>query len=177
MDTCEQKLDPAPHVEADKCSWSTSHTALQKYEKCQWTFHLFTIKYDDEVSSLIWTILKHHGTYIGNICMIFAVCIGVYCFKRFWIRPAPPGHWPYSPVSLWHAIVDDDVDVAPIYRCRGKVERPVRLHRNHDLHIEWETERPESHCKQPALAKELLYPDYWPVKPKSKEWDRSNGLM
>ena len=62
--------------------------------------HSFTIKDDDEDSSLIWTILKHPGTYIGTIGMIFAVCIGVYCFKRFWIRPATPGHWPCSTVSL-----------------------------------------------------------------------------
>ena len=45
--------------------------------------HSFTIKDDDEDSSLIWTILKHPGTYIGTIGMIFIVCIGVYCFKRF----------------------------------------------------------------------------------------------
>ena len=42
-----------------------------------------TITDDDEDSSLIWTILKHPGTYIGTIGMIFAVCIGVCCFKRF----------------------------------------------------------------------------------------------
>ena len=52
----------------------------------------FTIKDDDEDSSLIWTILKHPGTYIGTNGMIFAVFIGVYCFKRFWIRPATPRH-------------------------------------------------------------------------------------
>ena len=60
----------------------------------------FTIKDDDEDSSLIWTILKHPGTYIGTICMIFVVCIGAYCFKRFWTRLATLRHWPYSPVSV-----------------------------------------------------------------------------
>ena len=49
--------------------------------------HTFTIKDDYEDPSLIWTILMHPETYIGIIGMIFAVCIGVYCFKRFWIRP------------------------------------------------------------------------------------------
>ena len=44
--------------------------------------HSFTIKDDDKDPSLIC------GTYIGTICMIFAICIGIYCFKRFWIRPA-----------------------------------------------------------------------------------------
>ena len=84
--------------------------------------HSFTIKDDDEDSSLIWTILKHPGTYIRTISMIFVLCIGVYCF-RFWIRPASHRHWPYFPVSLQHAIVDDDVEVTPIYRCRDKVEK------------------------------------------------------
>ena len=45
--------------------------------------HSFTTKNDDEDPSLIWTILTHPVTYIGTIGMIFAVCIGVYCFKRF----------------------------------------------------------------------------------------------
>ena len=45
--------------------------------------HSLTIKDDDEDSSLIWIILKHPRTYIGIIGMIIAVCIGIYCFKRF----------------------------------------------------------------------------------------------
>ena len=115
--------------------------------------HSINIKDDDEDSSVIWTMLKHPGTYIGTICMIFAVCIGIYYFKRFWIWPATPRHQPYSPVSSQHAIVDDDVEVEPIYRCGDKVEKPIRPHKNHDLHIEWEADRLESFCKQPALAK------------------------
>ena len=75
--------------------------------------HSFTTK-DDDDSSLIWTILQQPGTCIGTISMICLFCIGVYCF-RFWIRHAAPRHWPYSPVSLQHAIVDADVEVAPIY--------------------------------------------------------------
>ena len=54
--------------------------------------HLFTIKNEDKDPSLMWTILIHPGRYIGTIVMVFAVCIGVYCFTRFWIRPATPGH-------------------------------------------------------------------------------------
>ena len=49
--------------------------------------------------------------------------------------------------------MEDDVEVASIYRHGGKVEEPIRPHKNHDLHIEWEAARPESGCKQPALAK------------------------
>ena len=49
--------------------------------------------------------------------------------------------------------MDDDVQVAPIYRCGGMIEELRRPHMNHDLHIEWEAARLASHCKQPALAK------------------------
>ena len=71
--------------------------------------HLHSNKDDDKDPSLLWTILTHPGTYIGTIGMIFVLCIGAYCFKRFWFKPATPRHWPYSPGSLWHAIVDDNV--------------------------------------------------------------------
>ena len=49
-----------------------------------------------------------------------------------------------------HAIVDDDVEVAPIYRGRATVEKSVRYHENHDLHMEWEAMMLESHCKPPV---------------------------
>ena len=91
---------------------------------------------DDEDPSLMWTILIHPGTYIGTIGMIFAVCIGVYYFKRFWFRPSISKQQPYSPVSLQNAIVDDDVEVASIYRSAGMVEEPRRPQNNHDLHSE-----------------------------------------
>ena len=49
-------------------------------------------------------------------------------------------------------MVDNDVEVAPIYRHGGKADEPKRLSKNHDLHIYQEDARPENHCKQPALA-------------------------
>ena len=139
--------------------------------------HSFTIKDEGEDSSLIWKILKHPGTYIGAIGMIFTVCIGVYCFKGFWIRPATSQHQPYFPVSLWHAIVDDD--------CRGSIHlqkqrqgwKPRWLHRNHDLCIKWEAERPMSDCKQPALAKGVPISRSLAPKPTSWEHNSSNGLL
>ena len=85
--------------------------------------HSFMIKEDDKDLSLTWTILMHPGTYIGTIGVNFAVCIGVYCFKRLWIRSATPRHQTYFHISLQHATVDDDVEVVPIYRCGGKVEK------------------------------------------------------
>ena len=85
--------------------------------------HSFTIRDADKDPSLIWTILTHPGTYIGTYI-------------------ASPNCQLYFPVSLWHAIVDDDVEVAPIYRSWGTVEEPRRPHKNHDLHIEQEATRP-----------------------------------
>ena len=97
----------------------------------------------------------HPGTYIGTVGMIFAVCIGVYCFKRFGFKPATLKHQLYLLVSLQHAIVDEDVEAAPIYRSIGMVEEPRRPHKNPDLDIEQEATRPESHHEQSALLKEL----------------------
>ena len=50
-----------------------------------------------------------------------------------------------QPGSTQFTIADDDVEVAPIYRCDGKARQSiVRLHENHDLCIEWETTWMES---------------------------------
>ena len=62
--------------------------------------HSYTIKDNDEDPSLVWALLMHPGTYIGTNGMIFAVCIGVHCFERFWIRHATPKCQCYFPVSL-----------------------------------------------------------------------------
>ena len=116
--------------------------------------HSFTInKDDDKDPSFIWTILMHPGTYIGTIRMIFTVCIGVYCFKRICFRSATPRHWSYFPVSSWHAIADNNVEIAPISKSEGTFKEPRRPHMNNDLHIEWEATRLESHCNQPVLSK------------------------
>ena len=48
-------------------------------------------------------------------------------------------------VSSKHAILDEDVEVAPIYRSWGMVEKPIRLHENHDQHMEQEATRLESY--------------------------------
>ena len=107
----------------------------------------------EEGPCLTWKLLTHPGTYIGTIGVIFVVCIGIYCLKGFWCWSATPRYQPYSPVSLWHAVVDNTVEVAPIYRSRGMVEKPVRSCENNDLCMEWEAMKPESHCNQPVLSK------------------------
>ena len=62
--------------------------------------HSFTIKDDDEDSSPHMDNLKASQDTHRTIGMIFALCIGFYCFKKFWIRPVTPRDQPYSPVSF-----------------------------------------------------------------------------
>ena len=87
-----QKMTNVPEVPV---TWLYKHMINTSEPVHSFTFN----KDDDKDPSLIWAILMHSGTYIGTISMIFAVCIGVYCFKRFWFRPATPMHLPYSPAS------------------------------------------------------------------------------
>ena len=47
-----------------------------------------------------------------------------------------------------YTIVDDDVEVTPIYRCNGKAFPPTRPHENHGLVIEHLPAWTESQCKQ-----------------------------
>ena len=106
----------------------------------------------EEEPSLTWKLQTHLWTYRVSTGIIFIVCIGIYCLKPSWFRPATIKPQPYSHVSWQHSMVDDNVEVTPIYRSRGKVEKSVRPHRNHDLCMELEVTRLESHCKQPVLS-------------------------
>ena len=92
---------------------------------------------------LTWKLLTHPKTYIGTIGMILAIGIGVYCFKRYLFRPATLRHWPYHPVSSWHAIVDDDVEGTTMYRGGSLVENPVKSSGNHAMCIEQEATKTE----------------------------------
>ena len=51
-----------------------------------------------------------------------------------------------------YTIVDDNVEVAPIYRCNGKEPQPTRPHDNHGLAIECLPTWPESQCKQQSKS-------------------------
>ena len=148
-------------------NWTTAHTQnlanVPKVPMTQLYKHMigqkepilpFKINSNTEEGPyLAWKLLTHTGTYIGTIGMILAICISVYCFRGFWLRPATLRHWPYSPISLWHGVVEYHVEAATIYRSKGMVEKPLRPHKNHALHIEQEATRPESPCKQPVLSK------------------------
>ena len=49
---------------------------------------------------------------------------------------------------MQYTIVDDDVEAALIYRCKGKAQQPTRPCENHGLHIEHIPTWMESQCKQ-----------------------------
>ena len=55
---------------------------------------------------------------------------------------------PLQPGTTQYTTVDDDVEVAPIYRCDGKTSQSARPHENHGLHIEHIPTWTESQCKQ-----------------------------
>ena len=57
---------------------------------------------------------------------------------------------------MQYKIVDDDVEVAPIYRCNGKVLPLKRPHENHGLAIEHLPTWTESQSKQ--QLKSLVVP-------------------
>ena len=48
--------------------------------------------------------------------------------------------------------MDDNVEVAPIYRCDGKAPQPTRPHENHGLAIECLPTGMESQCKQQSKS-------------------------
>ena len=49
---------------------------------------------------------------------------------------------------MQYTIVDDNVEVAPIYRCNSKASQPTIPHKNHGMHIEHIPTWMESQCKQ-----------------------------
>ena len=66
----------------------------------------------------------------------------------FWCQPARIACQPLQPGNMHYTIVDDDVEVAPIYRHDGKDSQPTRPHENHCLAIDHLPTWRESQCKQ-----------------------------
>ena len=65
-----------------------------------------------------------------------------------------------------YTIVDDNVEVAPIYRCNGKEPQPTRPCGNHGLTIEHLPIWLESQCKQ--QLKSLVVPVQGSLEKSSK---------
>ena len=74
--------------------------------------------------------------YITAIGLLIPAGLGLFCCYFFGCQPARLAHQPLQPGNMQYTIVDDDVEVAPINRCDGKVLPPTRPHENHGLAIE-----------------------------------------
>ena len=89
-----------------------------------------------EDTDSIWTLFLHTGMYVTAIGLLILAGSGLFCCYFFWCQPARLVCQPLQPGTMQYTIVDDDVEVAPIYRCDGKALPPARPHENHSLAIE-----------------------------------------
>ena len=89
-----------------------------------------------EHTDLIWTLFSHTGMYVTAIGSLIPAGLGLFCCYFFWCQPARLACQPLQPGNMQYTIVDDDVEVAPIYRHDGKDSQPTRPHKNHGLAIE-----------------------------------------
>ena len=118
------------------------------------TQHILPFDTNDESTEdtdLIWTLFLHTGMYITAIGLLIPAGLGLFCCYFFWCQPA---------------IVDDDVELAPIYRHDGKALPPTRPHENHGLAIEHLPTQTESQCKQ--QLKSLVVPVHGSLENSSK---------
>ena len=119
-----------------------------------------------EDTDLIWTLFSHMGIYITAIGLLVPAGLGLFCCYFFWCWPARLVCWSLQPGNTWYTIVEDDVEVAPIYRCKGKVLLPRSPHKNHGLAIEHLPTQTESQCKQ--QSKSLVVPVHGSLENSSK---------
>ena len=101
-----------------------------------------------EDTDSIWTLFSYTGMYITAIGSLIPVGLGLFYCYFFWCRPALLACQHLQPGNMQYIIVDDDVEVAPIYRCNGKALPPTRPCENHGLAIEHLPTKMESGCKQ-----------------------------
>ena len=106
----------------------------------------FKTEPSEDIDSL-WNIFTHPGIYVAALGSIIPIGIGLFCCYFFWCQPARLAHQPLQPGNMQYTIVDDNVEVAPIYRCDGKATQPNRPHENHGLAIEHLPTWTESHSK------------------------------
>ena len=100
-----------------------------------------------EHTDSIWTLFSHTGMYVTAIGLFIPAGLGLFYCYFFCCWPARLVHWPLQPGNMQYTIVDDDVEVAPIYRC-NKDSQPTRPRENHGLAIEQLPSWTESQCKQ-----------------------------
>ena len=95
----------------------------------------FNTESSEDTNSL-WSVFTHPGIYISALGSIIPVGIGLFCCYFFWYQPARLAHQPLQPGNTQYTIVDNNVEVAPIYRSNGKAPQPTRPCENHGLAIE-----------------------------------------
>ena len=100
----------------------------------------------------IWTLCAHLRIYVSAIGSLIQVGIGLFCCYFFCCQPARLVHQPLQPGNMQYTIVDDNVEVAPIYRCNDKAPQPTRPCKNHGLAIEHLPTWTESRCKQQSKS-------------------------
>ena len=100
-----------------------------------------------EDTDSLWSVFTHPGIYISTIGSLIPVGIGLFCCYFFWCQPARLVCRPSQSGNTRYTIVDDNVEVAPIYRCNGKATKPTRPCKNHGLAIEHLPTHSERHSK------------------------------
>ena len=100
-----------------------------------------------EDTDSLWSVFTHPGIYVSALGLLIPVGIGLFCCYFFWCQPARLACQPLQSGNMHYTIVDDNVEVAPIYRCNGKATKPTRPHKNHGLAIEHLPTQSESHSK------------------------------
>ena len=73
----------------------------------------------------IWTLFSHTGVYVTAIGLLIPVGLGIFCCYFFWCQPARLVHQPLQPGTMQYAIVDDDLEAAPIYRCNDRAKQDL----------------------------------------------------
>ena len=119
-----------------------------------------------EHADSIWTLFSHTGIYITAIGSLIPAGLGLFCCYFYWSQPARLACWPLQPGNMQYTIMDDDVEVASIYRCNGKVLPPTRPHENHGLAIKHLPTWMGSGCKQ--QLKSLVVPAHGSLEKSSK---------
>ena len=109
----------------------------------------FNMKPSDD-SDTFWSPFSHPGIYVSALGSVLPLGVVLFCCYYFWCQPATSAHQPLQSGKMQYAIVDDNVEDAPIYRCEGKAPKPTRPHENHGLAMEYIPTWSES-CQKPQL--------------------------
>ena len=133
------------------------------------TQHIMPFNTNDESTEgtdLIWTLVLHTGVYITTIDLLIPTGLGLFCCYFFWCQPARLACQPLQPGNMQYTIVEDDLEVAPIYRCDGQALPPMRPCENHGLAIKHLPTWTESQCRQ--QSKSLVVPVHGSLENSSK---------